>query len=295
MHPQQPDVTVVIPCYNTHAYLLDAIASVRRQTFQNLEVLVVDDGSTDPATIECLLRLGDDVRVVRQSNRGLPAARNKGFAEARGEYVLPLDADDWIEPNTVELLLTALRGLPQTSFAFSHIRLEGERKGVLEKQYNFFEQLFLNQLPYCLMLRKSLWEQAGGYDETMRRGYEDWEFNIRLGSLGCAGVRVPMPLFHYRISGDGMLLRISNRIHGELWEEIRRRHADLYAAPRLLRLWWAWRRQPSTYPLSLYFCWLALARLLPRRAFAMLVLALRPYSHGGRESSRMAGEATSSC
>lgn len=281
MH-KQPAVSVVIPCYNTHAYLNQTICSVRGQTFQNIEIIVIDDGSTDPATIDCLNHLGENVLVIHQSNQGLPAARNAGFAVARGEFVLPLDADDWLEPDAVEKLINVLKQSPEAGFSFSHICMEGEGQGVLTKHYNFFEQLFLNQLSYCLMLRKSLWQAAGGYDETMRRGYEDWEFNIRLGSMGCFGIVVPMPLFHYRVSRNGMLLRTSNKVHGEIWESIRHKHAEIYGTTNLFRLWREWRRHPSTYPLWLYFGWLTAAKLLPSRAFAALFRKIRRYSHGRR-------------
>ena len=292
--PESPTVSVVIPCYNTHAHLADTIDSLRRQTFRDLEIVVVDDGSTDPATLACLERLGPDVRVHRQANRGLPGARNAGFAAARGAYVLPLDADDWLEPDAIDRMLDALRERSDASFAFAHLRLEGERRGVLVKHYNAFEQLFLNQLPYCLLMRRSLWERSGGYDETMRRGYEDWEFNIRLGLMGCAGVEVPAALFHYRVSAQGMLLSISNRIHGDLWAEIRGRHQEAYGAAALFRAWRIWRRSPSTYPLWLYFFWLTAARLLPRQTFATVIRLLSQFAHGARTSAGLSGQPVSS-
>lgn len=279
---QQSAVSIIIPCYNTHIYLNQAICSVRRQTFQSIEIIVIDDGSTDPATIHCLNNLGDDVQVVHQNNQGLPAARNAGFSVACGEFLLPLDADDWLEPNAVEKLVNALEQSPGAGFSFSHICMEGERKGVLIKQYNFFEQLFLNQLPYCLMLRKSLWQATGGYDATMRLGYEDWEFNIRLGSMGYFGSVVPMPLFHYRVSRDGMLLRTSNKVHGEIWESIRHKHAEIYKATNLFHLWCKWRRYPSTYSLWLYSGLLIAAKLFPSRIIAGLFFIRSRYSHGQR-------------
>lgn len=275
-------VSVVIPCYNTHEFLAMTLDSVRAQTFPVEEIILVDDGSTSPSTIHFLDHVGEDVRLVRQQNKGLPAARNVGIGMAKGSYVLPLDADDWLEPSAVEELLGALASQDKAGFSFCQMYMEGDGQGVLAKNYNFFEQLFLNQLPYCLMLRKSAWEAAGGYDEKMRRGYEDWEFNIRLGSMGYFGVAVAEPLFHYRIAQSGMLLSTSNKVHGELWASIRQMHPELYGASSLFRLWRHWRKRPSTYPLFLYFFWLAASRLLPTPAFAELFRALRRYSHGRR-------------
>lgn len=274
-------VTVIIPCYNSGATVAQTVASVQAQTWQQVEIVVVDDGSTDPATIAVLNAL-IGIRLVRQQNAGLPAARNAGFAVATGDYLLPLDADDWLEPNAIEALLFALKENPSASFAYSHLQLEGEACGVLVKSYNFFEQLFLNQMPYSLLIPRPVVEAVGGYDESMRQGYEDWEFNIRLGAKGYYGVVVPMPLFHYRVSSTGMLLSRSNNLHGELWSQIQRKNDDIYRLPRLMSLWWKWRPLPSTYPLWLYLFWLGFHWLLPQKLFAVLFRALRMHSHSQR-------------
>lgn len=277
-------ISVVIPCFNSGATVLQTVSSVREQTWPDVEIVVVDDGSTDPATIEVLNGFAGIV-LVRQANAGLPAARNAGFAMASGDYVLPLDADDWLEPDAIETLALALE-TSTAAFAYSFLALEGEARGVLPKAYNFFEQLFLNQMPYCILLSRDLWQQVGGYDESMRRGYEDWEFNIRLGAAGHFGTVVPRPLFHYRVSSAGMLISHSNRLHGELWAEIQRRHRALYRPGNLMRLWCAWRDRPSTYPLSLYFGWLLAFRTLPKTWFARLFALLRQRSHSRRITTR---------
>ncbi len=278
-------VTVVIPCYNSGATIGQTVASVQTQTWRHVDIVVVDDGSTDPATIAVLDAL-TGVRLVRQKNAGLPAARNAGFAAATGDYVLPLDADDWLEPEAIEELLSALKDDPSAAFAYSHLQLEGEACGVLVKSYNFFEQLFLNQMPYCLLLPRSVVKGVGGYDESMRKGYEDWEFNIRLGSRGFFGHVVPRPLFHYRVSSGGMLISQSNRLHGALWGQIQQKHPDLYRMSRLIGFWREWRTRPATYPLSLYFAWITVYRLLPATWFAAVFRWLRQRSHSRRVTAQ---------
>ena len=94
-------VTVVIPCFNSGATLTQTVESVKAQTYKNIEIIVVDDGSTDVLTIATIDGLAK-VRIIRQENAGLSAARNRGFSEARGEYVLPLDADDWLETDALD-------------------------------------------------------------------------------------------------------------------------------------------------------------------------------------------------
>lgn len=281
--PSPPLVSVILPCYNAHRFLGQALESVRMQTFRNYETIVIDDGSTDPETRRFLELLPADVRVVLQENRGLSGARNTGFREARGRYVLPLDCDDWIEPGFLEKLLAALPADDSDStFAFSHIALEGDKSGILKKQFNLFEQLCANQLPYCLLLSRSLWLRVGGYDEDMRQGAEDWEFNIRLALSGANAVIVPEALFHYRVSSGGMLLSISRQRHHHLWNTIQRKHADAYRATNLFRLWRTWRRMPSARPLWHYVPLLAAHRLLPQSLFQWIFRQAMRFSQSQR-------------
>ena len=277
-----PRVSVIVPCHNTHRYLGQTLDSIRTQTTDDLEIIVVDDGSTDPETIAYLNALDDDVRVVRQRNRGLAGARNTGFREARGTYVVPLDCDDWIDTSFIERTLAAIERNSEASFAVCHINLEDEASGVLRKHYNFFEQLFLNQLPYCVLIPKAVWEEVGGYDQTLRRGYEDWEFSIRLGARGKFGVVVPEPLFHYRVREAGMLKSVSSNLHGQLWGEIQQRNSSQYGVVSLVRTWRRWRNRPSTYPLVLYFGWWALYKLLPKVLFSAVFRRILPFSQSQR-------------
>ena len=277
-----PLVSIILPCYNAHAHLAQALDSARAQTHPNLEILIVNDGSTEAETLEFLETLGDDIRVVHQENGGLPAARNRGFREARGEFILPLDCDDWLEPETVALLLEAQQAAHAPVFAFPQMILEGEAEGLLNKNYNHFEQLFLNQLPYCLLLPKTAWEETGGYDESMRQGYEDWEFNIRLGLNGWRGVTVEQPLFHYRVAQGGMLLSLSGKRHCTLWGGIRKKHATAFRLGALWHAWREWRRHPSTYPLAIFFGWLLVAKILPDAWASALFNRMRRHSHSQR-------------
>jgi GT2 family glycosyltransferase len=290
-----PAVSVVLPCYNAHRHLGRALDSVRAQTFRDFEILVVDDGSTDPETKAFLGGLGADVRLLHQENCGLAGARNAGFRAARGEYVLPLDCDDWIDPTFLEKGVAVLRARPDVAYVFAHIALEGEKTGVLEKGFNAFEQLFLNQLPYCLLMRRRVWESLGGYDETMRAGYEDWELNIRAAVRGHYGLAIPEPLFHYRVSSGGMLQTVSRGQHGRLWRAIRARNAGAYRAGALFATWRAWRGRPSSWNLWLLPGLLVLNRLLPERLFDALFARLfwlsaseRAQSPAGRAMTRPA-------
>jgi len=277
-----PKISVVLPCYNSHLYLQETLDSLRAQTFRDFEIVLVDDGSDDPDTIAYLDALPGDVRMIRQMNMGLSAARNTAFRNARGKYILPLDCDDWLEPTYLQCASDLLMSQPDGTVVFSHLNVFGDVTGVLRKHYNFFEQLFLNQLPYCLLMPKSAWHDLGGYDESMRQGYEDWEFNIRLGRHGYYGIAMDHALFHYRVSQTGMLKSISRHKHGQLWRSIQKKNSKAYTLVQLLKTWWVWRKKPSTYSLGLYFGWIFLHRFLPNALFAKLFQNLMPYSHSAR-------------
>ncbi len=281
-------VSVVIPCYNTHQYLTQTIESVRKQSYSPIEIILVDDGSTDPETLSALANVGSDVRVIRQDNKGLPGARNTGISAANGEFILPLDADDWLDKTAISEMHSAMTSANGTVAIFCDMQMAGSVTGVLKKNFNFFEQLFFNQLPYCLLYRKNVWDQVGQYDESMRKGYEDWDFNIRLGKLGVIQ-RVARPLFNYRILATGMLVSMSNRHHCDLWLAIRRKHPDLYAATKLFELWKNWRRKPSTYPLPLYFVWLMINQVMPLSWSNSIFRTLRKNSQSRRVGHVSAG------
>ena len=263
MMENQPTVSFVLPCYNSHEFLEKTIASIQEQTYRNFEIIIVNDGSTCKKTIKKLSSLNSDIKILNQENKGLPTARNVGFAAATGEYVVPLDCDDWIEPTFVEACLQKLELASNASFVFSSLQLEGDLSGVLNKKYNFFEQLFFNQLPYCIFISKDTWRSIGGYSEQMKDGYEDWEFNIKLGKNNFFGTEIQEPLFHYRVSKRGMLNRLSRKKHVYLWRSIQDSHPDIYNFRALLKIWMQWKSTPMRYSGLLLFLWWLFCRLFP--------------------------------
>ncbi len=277
-----PTVSVVLPCYNSHLHVQQTLDSLRAQSFCDFEIILVNDGSDNPETVAFIDQLETDVHVIYQRNMGLSAARNMGIRAARGTYIVPLDCDDWLDPEFLGKAVAKIQQTPEKSFVFSYLNLCGDLSGVLAKDFNSFEQLFLNQLPYCLMYPREAWRAIGGYDETMRRGYEDWEFNIRLSRHGYRGVVIREPLFHYRVSDTGMLKSVSQKLHGVLWQSIQKKNHRSYRWGAMYRGWREWRHQPSTYPLVLFFGWYIAHRLLPKPLFGAVFRWLLPYRHSAR-------------
>lgn len=257
-----PAISVIVPCHNGGRFLDGLVANLGEQTFRDFEIVIVNNGSTEQETLDTLARLESVVRVIHQENRYLPGARNTGFREARADIILPLDCDDRLEPTFLQETLDALRGAPDdVGFVFTHMRLTGSVEGILQTHCNRFDQLFLNHMAYCLLTKKSAWEKIGGYDETMRDGTEDWEFNIRLIKAGFRWVEMPKPLFLYTVRADGMLLSKSARMQATIWRRIRDRNPELYRLPKLIETWRESR--PSWFSTLRGTTLLTLASVLP--------------------------------
>ena len=270
-----PAISVIVPCYNDGRFLDDLCDSLAAQTFRDFETIIIDDGSTEEATLQKLASLDPAIRVVPQQNTRLPGARNAGFRAANGEFVLPLDCDDRLDPSFLAETVAVLRDAPaDVGFAFAHVRLAGDMDGVMPRHFNRFDQLFLNQLPYCMLIRRAAWQAAGGYDEAMRDGMEDWEFNIRLLQAGFGGVEIAKPLLIYRVSGEGMLMSRTARRHGTIWRYIRTKHRDLYRLSALVAAWRANRTTPGQIAPLKAAGLLGLAKLLPESWFNHLFYRL---------------------
>lgn len=272
----KPAVSVVVPCFNGGRYLDALMASFSRQTLKGFEIIIVDDGSTDQATLQKLAALEGRARVIRQHNRGLSAARNTGIEAVRSEFVAVLDCDDTFEPPFLEEAVTLMCGAPaDVALVFSHLRLTGVGNGLIERHFNPFDLLFTNTLHSGLMLRKACWRAVGGYDEAMRQGYEDWEFYLRLAHAGFRGIEIPKPYFNYAVASGGMLFNKSSQLHAVLWRAMRIKHAALYRPLAMLKLWWQTRGGNSRVSLAKALLALTMAAVLPDAWFSRMIAERR--------------------
>ena len=209
--PDEPvAISVIVPCYNSSRFIQETVASLLAQTRRDFEVIFVDDGSTDD-TAGTLARLIDASAPTRrmtlaaQPNAGVAAARNRGIALARGRYILPLDADDRIAPAMLEICAGVLDGKPDTALVFPDRRDFGAREGVFNSGAFVLARLkYFNQLPYCAMFRRALWESVGGY-RTNVSGFDDWDFWVAAAARGCRAHHVAEPLLQHRRHRDSQL------------------------------------------------------------------------------------------
>ncbi len=197
-------VSVIIPCYNMGGYIDEAVDSALAQTFTDIEIIIIDDGSDDTMTKSKLQNyLRPKTRVIHMQNSGVAAARNRGISEATGCYILPLDADDRIAPTFVEKACYVLDGCPSAGIVTSRVELFGEAHGEwrMSPDISLPHILLDNQIVCASLFRKSDWQKTGGYDIVMHHGWEDWDLWLRVLQLGRDVVRLPEILFFYRIRG----------------------------------------------------------------------------------------------
>ena len=205
------NLTVVIPCYNEDpANLLQAVGSIPKDL--DTEVIVVNDGSTREETLAVLDSL--DAVVIHQRNAGVAAARNVGIAAGTGHYILPLDSDDYLLPGFIECLVQHMDTHDTTSAAtewqsFGHTTDRHLPPEVVTAP----EMVRSCPINNSCLFRRHDWEKLGGYDETLRIGFEDWEWWTRL-LLQTAGVarRAEGPGYMYRVSRRGRNLNNYNGI-----------------------------------------------------------------------------------
>ncbi|MEQ8316043.1 MAG: glycosyltransferase [Phycisphaerales bacterium] len=242
-----PDASIIIPFYNMARWLPQTLESAKAQTHANTEIIVVDDGSTDPAGIAMIDQLDRDesVRVVRKRNGGLGDARNAGIAAARAQWVVPLDADDLLHPTFVAKTLHAARQ-PSTSsrplaMVTSIVAAFPDPPGTHEDAPWVWLPLGLerdmlpaaNVCSCCVaLIEKDAIEAVGGYDAWLT-SYEDWDFYCALASKGYRCEIVPERLIYYRQRQESMRHEIGEPNLVRFRALITQRHPRLAEHPEI--------------------------------------------------------------
>lgn len=197
-------VSIIMPCFNSGRYLQEAVESALNQSFQDLEVVVVDDGSVDADTRRALDQIAeiDRVRLLKQHNQGPSSARNLGIRESVGEYFLPLDADDLIEPDYVAQAVKVMDSVPEAGIVYCRADFIGDLEGPWELPCFSWSQILVHNMIFnASLFRKADWESVGGYDESMLDGREDHDFVLRILGLSRTVHRLEGTYFHYRRYG----------------------------------------------------------------------------------------------
>lgn len=225
-----PKVSVIVPCYNQAGYLKECLDSLMAQTFQDFEVIVVDDGSTDPESLKILKNLKyPKTKVIHQKNMGLVGARNTGISHAKGEYIFPLDSDDKISPVVFEKAVAVLDKNPKVGIVSGKTEFFGIKQGIFELPPCKFPDILTGNCLVCsCMFRRSDWEKVGGYNPNMKYGWEDYDFWLSLIERGIKVHQCEDVFLYYRQNSVSMITKLKKDRQKMMVKQIILNHPDLY-------------------------------------------------------------------
>ena len=246
-------VSVIVPCYNQAQYLSEALDSLLAQTYENWECIIINDGSPDNTEEVALNYCARDKRFVYiyQENQGVVVARNNAIHASRGEYIISVDSDDWIEPDCLEMCLHEIQKANDIKLVYFDAELFGKRTGLFKlADYSLGRMLVSNCIPVFAMFKRSDYDKTSGYNENMKNGLEDWDFWLSMLEQGGEVVKIKKVLYHYRIKE---ISRNNSYDEYELRAVIMSNHAKLFS-DKYKELWYAYHSLlfSRTYKLALF-------------------------------------------
>jgi len=272
-------VTVIIPCFNDGLYLKDSVQSIFDQTFDNCNIIIVDDASTDHLTESILESLVKDsaLQVVHlESNQGTACSRNKGISLTDSPYILTLDANDKFAATFLEKAVAVLDKNPNIGVVTCGVQEFGlQNLYWLPKGGKIGDFLVENNCCGNALFRRKFWEDAGGYDGNI--AYEDWDFWISGTSKGWEVHVINEPLFYYRKLRKSKTTRDAPQ-KAYIYKQIVKKHKDIYCMHIEEVLFQKEVQLQTQYYLPIYqkylklICWLSNTRTLLRNILIKLGL-----------------------
>lgn len=229
---ENPLISIIIPCYNDAQYIEQSVQSALDQTYHNKEIIVVDDGS-NIKTKAVLKKLEPKIaKLITQENQGQSKARNVGINEAKGNYILVLDSDDFFEPTFCEKAIAFFlenKDVQLVTCEANLLHIDGSVEIYKPKGGTISNFMYANDALGTSLFVKEDWQKIGGYDESMRKGFEDWEFFIRLLKNGGKCYVIPEILYSYRKRNDSTTSKANNNRY-TLLNYIYLKHKEIYIA-----------------------------------------------------------------
>ncbi len=232
MRPAVNLVSIIIPCYNYGRYLGEAIESAIGQTYHPIEIIVVNDGSTDN-TIQVASQY--PVSLFNQENRGASATFNQGIDLAKGEYIIILSADDKLGPQFVEKTVNLIQKNPDASFVYTHAYMFGIRRGkILGRPYNINTLKRANYIFGTALIRRDAFRSGIKFDSSLSC-LEDYDLWLAFAEHGLRGMLLPEPLFYYRQQTQSRN-RFTNWRFRRTMMRIWKKHHRLYTQGEIFRI-----------------------------------------------------------
>ena len=231
MNSNTPTISIVVPCYNQAEYLPETLDSVLKQTFQDWECIVVNDGSPDNTSevASRYVKLDPRFKLVESENKGLSGARNTGIRASSGRFILPLDSDDIIKPQYIQLAMERFDRFPETKLVYCQAKKFGVVNEFWElPDYDWNKFIFNNSIFCSCIYRRSDFDKTVGYNENMKVGFEDWDFLLGFLNKEDVVYQIPKVLFLYRVKRVSMTTSdVSENKEALAWQIIDN-HPDIY-------------------------------------------------------------------
>ena len=210
---KEPKVSIIITYYNLGDYVEESIESAINQTYKNLEIILVNDGSNEEKSIKKLSEIKNKyknkIKFIDQKNLGVSAARNNGIKKSSGEFICCLDADDIISPSYIEKTAKKLQKNKKNGFVTTWVQEFGLRNRLWKtSEYNPELLLIENIICGCSLFKKEAWKKVKGYS-NLNNSYEDWDFWIKIVNSGYRWGLVKEPIFLYRIRDNSRNVKIN--------------------------------------------------------------------------------------
>lgn len=227
-----PIVSIIVPCYNQAEFLDESLMSVLNQTYQHWECFIVDDGSSDNTKeiVKKWVEKDSRINYLYQENNGVCSARNFGIRNSNGEFILPLDADDYLSENYLETCVAGMRD-SHVKISYGKVKCFGQSDDLLDLGIPSMENLLIkNRIPCSGMYRKVDWLANDGYDINMHYGFEDWEFWIQILKRGGVAKKMDSCTLYYRIKSLSRSTRINTDANAKraMIEYVFNKHLELY-------------------------------------------------------------------
>ena len=253
-NPEFPLISVIIPAYNHGVYLRQAVESIFAQSYKPLQVIVVNDGSTD-TTAEVMEQLQKEypaLEYLEQKNSGVCLACNQALKKVIGQYLIRLDADDYLPADYCQILMTEMQKNTSSQIGYIYCDAEycGDREGRMAAQEFSGNRLVQeNYIHVSALVRTELARQVGYYNPNMQYGFEDWDFWLSLYEKGIIGTYCRETFLYYRQKKAGSRNQMQAEQHRLTRKQIYLNHPKLYANP-LNKAWvlgWKIKRRLQRY------------------------------------------------
>lgn len=224
-------VSIIVPCYNQAQFLSQCLDSILAQTYTNWECIIINDGSLDNSqqVIEAYVSRDTRIRYVYQENQGPSVARNNGILQSKGEFILPLDADDKIAETYLEKALSIFETQPDVKLVYCKAELYGDVNELWQLPPYSYEELLWGNMIFCSALyRRSDYDKTNGYNPNMKEGLEDWDFWLSFLLPSDKVYQIDEVLFYYRKKADSRTKYVEKN-EKLLLRDIYNNHRELYA------------------------------------------------------------------